>query len=205
MLWFVLPVILLILAGLGYAAYLQYQEKRTIAADKIRFAQAERDIAEISTEIQKVTKKPIKVENRKSCTRPSVKIEEAQLSCTASADLFYEITDEMEASNLRQMLRAMLSQEIAYLQEKSTSSSGIEERFEKIDTAQYQKLTGYGHINDKYINTSSRMDCSLNYILYKASAPPYSDYVYDDKKELILLASADCNDKSSVLVYPMSE
>jgi len=77
-----------ILGGLTVFFGLQIRTERTIAADKVRFAQAEKDIEDISADIVATVGEPLEIKKQQYCSRPNMKYGQGGTACYIDNEIF---------------------------------------------------------------------------------------------------------------------
>jgi hypothetical protein len=198
----VIPVIFLaivvVVAGLltGWKLYNIHQ----VAADKARFAQAEKDIDELSKAVIAQVGVPASSRSEKFCSRPHMEFEKGPLSCDIDNTFMFGIESVDEASNILSKITNISTNKWKFIENAFSINSGSSDNFAQFDT-DYIRSISYQQKNKKYIS-STNMQCTESFMLYKSTEPPYGSYAVDTSS-LTLKASLSCGDYAKIEHYPL--
>ena len=202
--WPVLVVGLLVIVGAATYYGLQIRNERALAADKARFVQAEKDVEELSGQIVSVVGEPLKMSEKKFCSRPSVKIGDSPLSCDITKDLFYGVQDEAQATKIYKDVGAVLQKKWQFQEARSTDNLRDTKQFSPIDTNSYIYDLNQQRVFEDYKN-ENKVDCSGVYTYYKAAEPPFNEYAQTSQFPFIIAVDISCGDYSKAAYYPINE
>jgi len=200
--WLLLVFGLVILGGLTVFFGLQIRTDRTIAADKARFAQAEKDIYDISAEIVATVGEPVKVTKDKSCSRPNLKFEDGPLSCAVSIISYHGIDSVSEATNRFKDISSTIQNgwTLSETEVSNNISGNRKYEFEEL-VLDYEPLRDSQQIFEKYDSHIKSMRCVSSYNLYPSGLPPYGNYFKNTNTTLALAHSIGCSGSSSRSIY----
>ena len=203
LLWTAAVLSVVVLGGFSAAAVLRYQHDQAIAAERIRFEQADKDVQKVAQAIIAATGQPYKIQENKSCSRPSTKFEEAILFCNTSRTLFYSVRDVGAVVSLHEKINSSIKNiwQIKEI-EVSDNISSLKE-FRALDLANYDKLTSHQLINSKYFNDRAKIDCSASSLFYWTSVPPFEEYDLGQDVPYALSMDVSCGDKASMPYFPL--
>lgn len=97
--WLLFVLLLLVGAALVTPIILQYQKDQAIAADRARFEQADKDIADIRLSLIKNTN-PFLSNQLRQCDKASGKIEFKPITCMVTAQFSYGVSTLEEADTI---------------------------------------------------------------------------------------------------------
>ncbi|GEM_PF-1846507 len=195
-------ILAIVVAATGYGLYVHNQH--ALKADKARFLQAESDISSLSKEIIAVTGQPLKVDNKKFCSRPHLTYERGPLSCDVDVTYFFSVDDESQATlmynNVNTILQATwLRSSIKFSGTKANSTV-----FQTIDSKNYVATTDYQQIYEFYNLENKDLQCNAVYNFYLAESAPYPEYVKSDVSKYILAVRLSCSDYAKQEYYPLN-
>ena len=170
-----------------------------VAADKARFAQAERDISDLSRQIVAAAGQPAKTESDKYCSRPNLKLDKGPLSCDVEWVGFYPVATPEAATALFNSAKATSSSKWRPMTFRSLDNAS-DTTFDAIapDTGQkdnYLRIIGRTRVND--------MECSQLGLFYRSDELPFDGYLADSSSEYVLALVLSCGDYAKIQHYPM--
>ncbi len=199
-------IVVVILLGIAASAFgWHVYQTQAIAADKARFVQAEKDVAEVSRAIIAATGAPLKVESTKTCVRPHMKFNNGPLSCDVDQSLFYEVQDPNVANgrfmSVSQIVRSkMFHKSTTYPSEARKGS----EPLESSPTNEQTTREDYQKIIETYQDDKADISCHAVYEFYNSASPPYPEYEVQTKSTYLLGISVNCGDSAKSQYYPMA-
>lgn len=197
---FPLLILLILALAIGGTLYgLRVKHDHAIAADKARFAQAEKEVAELSRSIISTVGEPLKTTHKNFCSRPNLKFEKGPLSCDVDSTLFYKVVNEGGANEIYKQVSTVVTQkwsEIASVNTKQATSFTSLNPAD--DTSKYQQIL------KKYETNDFSYGCRVNYVLYQGSKPPYLNYPLSETSEYVLAVKTGCGDMALAQFYPLN-
>lgn len=202
--WLFLILVLIFISILGLIKWWEYQDNKEIVADRVRFAQAEKDVKQVADAIIAANGQPVKTAESKSCFEPSHKWEEVDYSCTVSYDLFYPVSDAEEATNIRisieNYLKTIWRHDRTYVNHNVKSDLLFKsEYFQSIEV----RPNNYQNVASSFYNTNSEIECNVTNTFYRSTDPPHVDYLEYDASPLLLNVDIHCRENIKVAIYPL--
>lgn len=183
-----LAVVVLAVAVTGA---LRYNEQRAAAADKARFLQADRDVARIADDIIAAVGQPQKITTERSCSRPSVKFEEAPLFCSTDRSIYFGVSSINEANEIHEKSSRVLG-------ESKLVNFGVNE----LGREQYDRSSDYKIAKLDFKSAEMNMQCSLSSVYYFSDLPPF-DYPQIGESEFSVSVTASCSDVAEAEHFPV--
>lgn len=186
-----------IMLGFGLKAFLAYQNKNAIEADRMRFVQADKDVQKISNDIVAAAGQPHKKTESKSCGRPSTKYEEGPLYCSSERTLVYFVGNEISATTIYNTASTQIKKRLQY-RSVNTSNNLQTLKFEPYEKYIEQK------IYEKYETLKFAMSCYVTYRYDSVlSLPTINQHKFINN--LILEISLNCKDVARSHYYELKE
>jgi hypothetical protein len=194
--WILVAAALAAVASIAAPRIIKYQNEKTIAADRLRFAQAEKDVQKVSEAIVAAAGQPFHTISDKSCFEPSTKFEERLISCSVYKELYYPITSPENAGNISEILSSKIQS--YWPRENIRTSPGIEEfQFKPANNGSDQKVF------EVYKNQLVNMTCRVTYALYGSNDSGSTDAISSSTDPYTLRVSLSCGDSAKSLIYPL--
>ena len=191
----------MLLAVGSLAAWTIYQGQQ-VAADKARFAQAERDIDDLSKQVVASVGAPVKTDSEKYCSRPNTELNDGPLSCSVYWNGYYEVDSALSATQIFVKITSLLKVQAQLSDLKSSNNLNSTENFKELEQNNYLHLRDYQRIYGKIVLKNS-MDCNAANVLYKATEPPYSDFYRESTSKYLLAIHIGCDGYAKTEHYPM--
>lgn len=169
-----------------------------VATDKARFAQAERDISDLSRQIVAAAGQPAKTESDKYCSRPNLKLDKGPLSCDVMEIYYFSVNDASEGTQKLTDITKPINLKWRLVKSSSSNNSGDGDAFVGLD---YSSKTPYQQKN-KYYQMFDGMECVSSYYLYDRDTLPSPDSYYTESG-LVLGLILSCGDYAKIQHYPM--
>jgi len=181
--------ILVLLAVGSLAAWTIYQGQQ-VAADKARFAQAERDIDDLSKQVVASVGAPVKTDRTKECSKPNLELETTGPYCDIEYQLYFSTTGAEEANQQLDSLRHSLQE---YGIESTTNQA-----FTSLESANEVGLT-----KQQYFDKKAKINCVIAYRLFNTSNPSYQAVSSLYIGQFGLNIGLSCGDYAKIEHYPM--
>lgn len=194
--WLLIIFASLVVLVVGFLFGWQWYQGNLVAADKARFAQAERDIDDLSRQIVAATGQPAKVETEKYCSRPNIKFEEGPLSCDIHWYGYYEIGDAAQATTLYKQAREV------FTKKWPTNTYTGTEKFSELDANE----TAYGGDNQTSrgaVRLQNGLTCSNWNAFYVGTNEYFKDLYNTASSSYVLVVEVSCGDKAKIEHFPM--
>jgi hypothetical protein len=203
-LFWIVAVVLLIGAGVVTPIVFERQKEKAIAADRLRFEQADKDVKEVADAIVAAVGQPLKTSESKSCSRRSTKWEKAPLSCITSKYIFFEVSDSSNATVQLSKIKPIVSMIWQLEHSQYTNNLNGDQLFKGLPVSQYDSLTSHQTITYVYHNNLADIECSVSNAFYMSSKPPYNEYAVNSRTDLALAIGIKCKGTTNYVVYNLS-
>lgn len=187
----------MVVSGLTAGLVAHIRNDRAIVAERVRFAQAEKDVQNLSDQVQKTVARPDNFSKRNTCAKSVREYGTDTFFCNVGSYSAYGVQNSQNANNMMDQIDGSISNSTnEWVFREITRKPSASSKFITLPSANVAET-----LNKVYFSPKSKLICDISYDLYNSSLYVNPTVRISSNGEYTLLLSISCGGDAKKLYY----